>query len=51
MSNARKIADLVKGTEVKVGNIDSDISNTLNVLKARLDSDDGRLQSLSSNIN
>ena len=51
MSNARKIADLVKGTEVKVGNIDSDISNTLNVLKARLDSDDGRLQLLSSNIN
>ena len=51
MSNARKIADLVVGTEIKVSGVDSDLSNTVNAIKSRLDSDDGKIQSLDTLIN
>ena len=51
MSNGRKIADLVVGTNVKVTQIDSDLDNTISLLKTRLDSDDAKLQSLDTAIN
>jgi len=51
MSNARKISDIIVGTEVKVSGVDSDLSNKVADIKSRLDSDDGRLQSLDSSIN
>jgi hypothetical protein len=47
MSNARKISQLVVGTEVKISNVDSDINNNLTNIITRLDSDDAKLQSLS----
>ena len=47
MSNARKISQLVVGTEVKISNVDSDINNNLTNIISRLDSDDTKLQSLS----
>tara|TARA_R110002153_G_scaffold29711_4_gene91133 strand:+ start:4963 stop:7932 length:2970 start_codon:yes stop_codon:yes gene_type:complete len=50
MSNGRKIADLVVGTNVKVTQIDSDLDNTISSLKTRLDSDDAKLQSLDTAI-
>jgi len=46
MSNARKISQLVVGTEVKISNVDSDINNSLTNIISRLDSDDSKLQSL-----
>ena len=46
MSNARKIARLVVGTELKASNVDSDLSNTIQNFKSRLDSDDAAIQSL-----
>jgi hypothetical protein len=51
MSNARKISDIIVGTEVKVSGVDSDLSNKVADIKSRLDSDDGRLQSLDTSIN
>ena len=46
MSNARKISQIVVGTEVKFSAVDSDLSNTINSFKTRLDSDDAKIQSL-----
>ena len=46
MSNARKISQLVVGTEVKISNVDSDINNSLTNIISRLDSDEGRVQAL-----
>lgn len=46
MSNARKISQLVVGTEVKISNLDSDVNNNLNNIISRLDSDDAKLQSI-----
>jgi len=51
MSNARKIANIVVGTEVKLSVVDSDLANTVSAIKSRLDSDDGKLQSLDTLIN
>ena len=51
MSNARKIANVVVGTEVKLSGVDSDLANTVSAIKSRLDSDDGELQSLDTLIN
>ena len=51
MSNARKIANIVVGTEVKLSGVDSDLANTVSAIKSRLDSDDGKLQSLDTLIN
>ena len=46
MSNARKLANLMVGTELKVSGVDSDLSNTVNVIKSRLDSDDSAIQNV-----
>ena len=46
MSNARTLADMIVGTEIKLSNVDSDLSNKINSIKTRLDSDDAKLQSL-----
>jgi hypothetical protein len=51
MSNGRKIADLIVGTNVKVTVVDSDLDNIIGSLKTRLDSDDAKLQSLDTAIN
>ena len=50
MSNARKLAKLIVGTELKASNVDSDLSNRIIAIKGRLDSDDGKIQSLGSSI-
>ena len=47
-SNARKLANLIVESNVKVADVDSDISNTVSTLKSRFDSDDTKLQSLST---
>lgn len=44
MSNARKVAKLIVGTEVRVTGVDSDISTNITNVKARLDSDDAAIQ-------
>ena len=51
MSNGRKLADLIVGTEVKVSIVDSETQNTINFIKSRLDSDDAKLQALDTTIN
>ena len=48
MSNGRKFANIIVGTEVKVSVVDSDLANTVNAIKSRLDSDDGKIQSVSN---
>jgi len=50
MSNGRKLANLILGTEVKITNVDSDLANTISSLKTRLDSDDTKLQSLDTAV-
>jgi len=50
MSNARKISQIVVGTEVKFSAIDSDLSSTINSFKTRLDSDDAKIQSLDTTL-
>ena len=50
MSNARKISRLVVGTELKITNVDSDITSTIANIKTRLDSDDNKIQSMSTSI-
>ena len=39
MSNGRKLANLIVGTNFKVTNVDSDLANTISSIKTRLDSD------------
>tara|TARA_R110002153_G_scaffold29711_8_gene91143 strand:+ start:300 stop:1979 length:1680 start_codon:yes stop_codon:yes gene_type:complete len=46
MSNARKIASLITGTELKASAIDSDLNTKLDNIISRLDSDDAKLQSI-----
>jgi len=48
MSNARKLSNLIVGTELKVSGVDSDLTNIVSTLKTRFDSDDTRLQSILS---
>ena len=50
MSNARKLANIVVGTEVVILSVDSDLANKINSIKSRLDSDDAKLQSLDTVI-
>ena len=50
MSNGRKLADLMVGTNVVATNVDSDLSTKINSIKTRLDSDDTKLQSLDTAI-
>ena len=50
MSNGRRLANIILGTEVSITNVDSDLANTVSVLKSRLDSDDTKLQSLDSAV-
>ena len=50
MSNARKLANIVVGTEVVISSVDSDLANKINSIKSRLDSDDAKLQSLDTVI-
>jgi len=50
MSNARKLANLMVGTELKISGVDSDLSNTVNAIKGRLDSDDSKIQSLLTSL-
>ena len=50
MSNGRKLANLIVGTNFKVTNVDSDLANTISSIKTRLDSDDAKLQSLDTAI-
>lgn len=51
MGNARKLANLIVGNNVKVLVVDSDLTNTVNTLKSRLDSDDAKLQSIDTSVN
>ena len=51
MSNGRKLADLMVGTNVVATNVDSDLSTKISSIKTRLDSDDAKLQSLDTAIN
>ena len=48
MSNGRKFANIIVGTEVKVSVVDSDLANKVTAIKSRLDSDDGKIQSVSN---
>ena len=48
MSNARKIAKLIKENNVVASNVDSEIGNTISSIKTRLDSDDTAIQSLTT---
>lgn len=50
MSNGRKLADLMVGTNVVVSNVDSDLSTKISSIKTRLDSDDAKLQSLDTAV-
>ena len=50
MSNGRKLADLMVGTNVVATNVDSDLSTKISSIKTRLDSDDTKLQSLDTAI-
>ena len=50
MSNGRKLADLMVGTNVVATNVDSDLSTKIISIKTRLDSDDTKLQSLDTAI-
>ena len=50
MSNARKLANLMVGTELKISGTDSDLSNAVNSIKGRLDSDDAAIQSLFTSL-
>ena len=51
MGNARKLANIIVGNNVRVSVVDSDLANTVNALKTRLDSDDAKLQSLDTSVN
>ena len=50
MSNGRKFANIIVDNNVKVSVVDSDLANTVSVLKSRLDSDDTKLQSISNTL-
>jgi len=50
MSNGRKLANIILGTEVNITNVDSDLANSISSIKTRLDSDDTKLQSLDTAV-
>ena len=50
MSNARKLATLVVGTNIKVSDVDSELSSKILNIKSRLDSDDAKIQTLNTSI-
>lgn len=50
MSRGRELAKLVVGQSVVVTGVDSDLANTIALIKGRLDSDDAKIQSLGNSL-